>query len=75
MILSRIIEEKRRAIEESKRVKPQDELIKDLKNTIKPEQEIINKVFAREFKFDLEKSSDGQPKTYYQTSHSISAIS
>jgi len=32
MILSRIIEDKRRVVEESKRLKPQDELIKEIKN-------------------------------------------
>lgn len=32
MILSRIIEEKRRAVEEAKRAKPQNELVKEIKN-------------------------------------------
>ena len=32
MILSRIIEEKRRVVEEAKRLKPQEELIKEIKN-------------------------------------------
>jgi indole-3-glycerol phosphate synthase len=32
MILSRIIEEKRRVVEEAKRLKPQDELIRDIRN-------------------------------------------
>ena len=32
MIISRIIEDKRRVVEEAKRVKPQDELIRDIKN-------------------------------------------
>ena len=32
MILSRIIEEKRRVVEEAKRAKPQDELVKEIKN-------------------------------------------
>lgn len=32
MILSRIIEEKRRALEEAKRVKPQEELVREVKN-------------------------------------------
>lgn len=32
MILSRIIEEKRKVVEESKRVKPQNELLKEIKN-------------------------------------------
>ncbi|MEI6863335.1 MAG: indole-3-glycerol phosphate synthase TrpC, partial [Candidatus Omnitrophota bacterium] len=32
MIISRIIEDKRRVVEESKRAKPQDELIRDIKN-------------------------------------------
>ena len=33
MILSRIIEEKRRVIDEAKRLKPQDELVRETKNT------------------------------------------
>jgi len=32
MIISRIIEDKRRVVEESKRAKPQDELVRDIKN-------------------------------------------
>jgi hypothetical protein len=32
MILSRIIEEKRKVIEEAKRIKPQDELLRDIKS-------------------------------------------
>ncbi|MFH1308711.1 MAG: hypothetical protein ABIH51_01725 [Patescibacteria group bacterium] len=36
-------------------IKPIENKIKELKSKIVPVQEIINKVFAREFKFDLEK--------------------
>ncbi len=36
-------------------IEPIEKKIKELKGQITPAQEIINKVFAREFKFDLEK--------------------
>ena len=36
-------------------IEPIEKEIKELKNQITPAQKVINKVFAREFKFDLEK--------------------
>lgn len=37
------------------RIEPIEKKIKELKNKITPPQEVINKVFSREFRFDLEK--------------------
>jgi len=36
-------------------IEPIEKKIKEIKNKITPPQEVINKVFAREFRFDLEK--------------------
>ena len=47
-------------------IEPIEKKIKELKNQITPAQEIINKVFAREFKFDLEKFEELKKiKNYY----------
>ena len=47
-------------------IEPIEKKIKDLKNKITPPQDIINKVFAREFKFDLEKFDELKKiKNYY----------
>lgn len=48
------------------RIEPIERKIKELKSQIIPAQEIINKVFAREFKFDLEKFEELKKiKNYY----------
>lgn len=47
-------------------IEPIERRIKELKSQIIPAQEIINKVFAREFKFDLEKFEELKKiKNYY----------
>lgn len=47
-------------------IEPIEQKIKDLKKTIKEPHEIINKVFAREFRFDLEKFEELKKiKNYY----------
>ena len=47
-------------------IEPIEKKIKELKNQITPPQEIINKVFAREFKFDLKKFEELKKiKNYY----------
>ena len=47
-------------------IEPIEKKIKELKNKIAPAQEIINKVFAREFKFDIEKFEELKKiKNYY----------
>jgi len=47
-------------------IEPIEKKIKELKNQIIPSQEIINKVFAREFDFDLEKFEELRKiKNYY----------
>ena len=48
------------------KIEPIEKKIKKLKSQIIPAQEIINKVFAREFKFDLEKFEELKKiKNYY----------
>lgn len=47
-------------------IEPIEKRIKELKAQIKPQQEAINKVFAREFGFDLEKFEElKKTKNYY----------
>src|SRR3989344_1606410 len=47
-------------------IEPIEKNIKELKNKITPPQEVINKVFAREFKFDLKKFEELKNiKNYY----------
>ena len=47
-------------------IEPIEKKIKELKNKITPPQEVINKVFAREFKFDLKKFEELKKiKNYY----------
>ncbi len=47
-------------------IEPIEKKIKELKDRITPPQEVINKVFAREFKFDLEKFEELKKiKNYY----------
>ena len=47
-------------------IKPIEKKIKELKNQITPQQKVINKVFAREFKFDLKKFEELKKiKNYY----------
>ena len=48
------------------RIEPVERKIKELKSKINPVQEVIDKVFAREFKFDLEKFEELKKiKNYY----------
>ena len=47
-------------------IEPIEKKIKELKNQITPPQEVINEVFAREFKFDLKKIEELKKiKNYY----------
>lgn len=46
-------------------IEPIEKKIKELKSTIKQTQEIINKVFAREFKFDIQKVYSVEQKRYF----------
>jgi len=46
---------------------PIEKKIKKLKNQIIPPQEIINKVFAREFGFDLEKFEELKKERFFET--------
>src|SRR3989338_940419 len=47
-------------------IEPIEKKIKELKNQITPPQEVINKVFAREFRFDLRKFEELKKiKNYY----------
>src|SRR3989338_1638336 len=47
-------------------IEPIEKKIKELKNQITPPQEVINEVFAREFKFDLKKFEELKKiKNYY----------
>ena len=45
---------------------PIEKKIKELKSQITPPQEIINKVFAREFKFDLEKFEQLKKERFFE---------
>jgi len=47
--------------------------IKDLKSQITPPQEVINKVFAREFGFDLEKFEESKKEKFFEVDFSIIA--
>lgn len=51
-IIDKLIEKQDKIIAQ---IEPIEKKIKELKNQITPPQEVINKVFAREFRFDLEK--------------------
>jgi len=48
-------------------IEPIEKKIKELKNQITPPQEIINKVFAREFGFDLEKFEELKKERFFET--------
>ncbi len=47
-------------------IEPIEKKIKELKNQITPPQEIINKVFAREFGFDLEKFKELKKERFFE---------
>lgn len=50
-------------------IEPIEQKIKDLKKQIKEPQEIINKIFAREFEFDLQRvRTEGQRKQFFVSS-------
>jgi len=53
------------------RIEPVEKKIKELKATIKEPQEIINKVFAREFGFDLEKFEESKKQKFFEVEFSI----
>jgi len=47
-------------------IEPIEKNIKELKNKIAPVQKIINKVFSREFKFDLEKFEEFKKRKFFE---------
>lgn len=47
-------------------IEPIERKIKELKSQIAPAQEVINKVFAREFKFDLEKFEELKKERFFE---------
>ncbi len=47
-------------------IEPIEKKIKELKNQISPSQKIINKVFAREFRFDLEKFEELKKEKFFE---------
>ena len=51
-------------------IEPIEKKIKELKNQITPPQEIINKVFAREFGFDLEKFEELKKEKFFEVEFS-----
>lgn len=51
-------------------IEPIEKKIKELKATIKEPQKIINKVFAREFGFDLEKFEETKKKKFFEVAFS-----
>ena len=51
-------------------IEPIENEIKELKSQIKDSQEIINKVFAREFGFDLEKFEESKKEKFFEVSFS-----
>jgi type I restriction enzyme S subunit len=51
-------------------IEPIEKKIKELKATIKEPQKIINKVFAREFEFDLEKFEETKKKKFFEVAFS-----
>ncbi|OQY00602.1 MAG: hypothetical protein B6I26_07210 [Desulfobacteraceae bacterium 4572_130] len=52
-------------------IKPIEKKIKKLKAQITPPQKIINKVFAREFGFDLEKFEKSKKEKFFEVNFSI----
>jgi type I restriction enzyme S subunit len=52
-------------------IEPIEEKIKELKDQITPPQEVINKVFAREFGFDLEKFEESKKVKFFEVDFSI----
>ena len=51
-------------------IEPIEKKIKKLKSQITPPQEIINKVFAREFRFDLEKFEELKKEKFFEVDFS-----
>lgn len=47
-------------------IEPIEKKIKELKSRIAPAQEVINRVFAREFKFDLEKFEELKKRKFFE---------
>ena len=52
-------------------IEPIEKKIKELKAQITPPQEVINKVFAREFGFDLEKFEESKKEKFFEVDFSI----
>ena len=53
------------------RVEPIENKIKEIKNKITPPQEVINKVFSREFRFDIQKVYSVEQKRYFLVSDAL----
>lgn len=51
-------------------IEPIEKKIKELKSQITPPQAVINKVFAREFGFDLEKFEESKKEKYFEVDFS-----
>lgn len=51
-------------------IEPIEKKIKELKSQIKPPQEVINKVFAREFGFDLDKFEENKKEKFFEVDFS-----
>ncbi len=50
------------------KIEPIEQKIKELRNSIKPQQEVINRVFAREFGFDLDKFEELKKNRFFEIS-------
>lgn len=53
------------------RIEPIEKKIKEIKNKITPPQEVINKVFSREFRFDIQKVYSVEQKRYFLVSDTL----
>lgn len=53
------------------KIEPIEKRIKELKDKIKNPQEVINRVFAREFGFDLEKFEETKKQKFFEVDFSI----
>jgi len=52
-------------------IEPIEKKIKELKNKITPPQEVINKVFAREFKFEIQKAYEIERNRFFSVSNNL----
>lgn len=53
------------------RIEPIENKIKEIKNKITPPQEVINKVFSREFRFDIQEVYSVEQKRYFLVSDAL----